>query len=183
VRQVKGVLFVDYVRMLRGLKGVDLRPLLPPEDLALLAERIDPVAWYPMDAFERLGNVILRLVARGDLQAVRMWGRFSVDALRFANKGLVHVGDPIETINRFRVLRSTFFDFSALDVLMLHDDEAHIEVRYHMGDTAEEAAAMQTLGFFERLLEYAGAREVEAGFAERSWAGAARTVLTLHWGM
>lgn len=183
MRQVKGSLFVDYVRMLRGHKGVDWPQLLPPEDVAYLQARIDPGGWYPMDSFERLGNVILRIVARGDLQAVRMWGRFSTDALRFANPGLVAVGDPIETINRFRVLRATFFDFEALDVLMLHDDEAQIAVRYHMGDTAEEAAAMQTLGFFERLLEFAGVREVEARFVERSWAGDARTVLGLHWRM
>lgn len=183
MRQVKGSLFVDYVRMLRGHKGVDWTAYLPPEDLALLSARIDPAGWYPMDSFERLGNVILKFVARGDLQAVRMWGRFSVDALRFANPGLVATGDPIETINRFRVLRATFFDFEALDVLMLHDDEAQIVVRYHMGDLAEEAATMQTLGFFERLLEFSGARDVEAGFAEKSWIGGVRTVLSLHWRM
>ena len=183
MRQVKGTLFVDYVRMLRGHKGVDWTQHLPPEDIAFLQARIDPAGWYPMDSFERLGNVILKLVARGDLQAVRMWGRFSVDALRFGNPGLVANGDPIETINRFRVLRSTFFDFDALDVLMLHDDEAQIVVRYFMGDTAEEAAAMQTLGFFERLLDFAGAREVEATFVERSWADDPRSLLALHWRM
>jgi hypothetical protein len=183
LRQVKGSLFVDYVRMLRGQKGMDWTPHLPPEDIAHLHARIDPAGWYPMDAFERMGNIILRSVARGDLQAVRMWGRFSVDAMRFANPGLVAAGDPIETVNRFRVLRSTFFDFDALDVLMLHDDEAQIVVRYHMGDTAEEAASWQTLGFFERLLEFSGAKDVEARFSERSWAGDARTVLSLHWRM
>jgi hypothetical protein len=183
LRQVKGSLFVDYVRMLRGHKGVDWTAHLPPEDIAFLQARIDPGGWYPMDSFERLGNVILRFVARGDLQAVRMWGRFSVDALRFANPALLAAGDPIETVNRFRVLRATFFDFEALDVLMLHDDEAQIAVRYHMGDMAEEAASMQTLGFFERLLELAGARDIEATFTARSWAGAPRTVLALHWRM
>lgn len=181
MRQVKGTLFVDYVRMLRGQKGVDWALHLPLQDVALLRLHIDPDGWYPMDAFERLGNVILRFVARGDLQAVRMWGRFSVDVLRAANPLLLSPGDPIETINRFRVLRSTFFDFEALEVLMLHDDEAGIVIRYHMGAIAEEAAAMQTLGFFERLLQLAGAHDVEASLSERSWAGDARTVLRLNW--
>ncbi|MBK9034504.1 MAG: hypothetical protein IPL61_25100 [Myxococcales bacterium] len=181
MRQVKGSLFVDYVKMLRGHKGVDWSRHLPPEDMALLAARIDVAAWYPMDSFERLGDQILHHVARGDLQAVRMWGRYSVDVLRAANPMLLAPDDPLETLNRFRVMRATFFDFPALDVLMLHDDEAELEVRFHMGATAEEAAAMQTLGFFERLLELAGARDILARFITRAWRDEPRTVLALHW--
>ena len=181
MRHVKGSLFVDYVRMLRGHKGVDWGQLLPPEDVALLGSRIAPEAWYPMDAFERLGNQILRLVAMHDLQAVRIWGRFSVDALRYAQPALVAAGDPIETLNRFRVLRATFFDFDALAVVLLHDREAELVIRYHMGPEAEEAAAMQTLGFFERLLEVAGATSVRARFRSRAWADEPRTLLALAW--
>lgn len=181
MRHVKGQLFVDYVRMLRGHKNVDWSADLPPEDLELLRARIEPDGWYPMASFERMGNLILLTVAHGDMAAVRMWGRFSVDQLRSANPMLVEPGDPIETLNRFRVLRATFFDFDALEVPMLHDDEAQIVVRYHMGPAAEEAATWQTLGFFERLLEIAGARDIEATIRERVWAGAARTLITLHW--
>jgi hypothetical protein len=181
VRQVKGILFVDYVRMLRGRKDIDWTAHLPAEDLAYLSAHIEPDAWYPMDTFERMGNQILRVVAHGDLQAVRMWGRFSVDTLRAANPLLLSPGDAVETINRFRVLRATFFDFEALEILMLHDDEAQIVIRYHMGMPAEEAAAVQTLGFFERLLELSGAADVEAELKERSWAGSARTLLDLRW--
>lgn len=181
VRQVKGILFVDYVRMLRGHKGVDWAGRLPADDLAYLTAHIDPDGWYPMATFERLGDQILHVVARDDLEAVRMWGRFSVDVLRAKYPMLLAQGDPIETINRFRVLRATFFDFEALEVPMLHDDEAEIVIRYHMGMPAEEAASMQTLGFFERLLELAGATDVSAELRERSWLGDARTLLALRW--
>lgn len=181
MRQVKGILFVDYVRMLRGHKGVDWSTRLPADDLPYLTAHIDPVGWYPMATFERLGNQILHLVARDDLQAVRMWGRFSADALRATQPMLLAHGDPLETINRFRVLRATYFDFDALDVPMLHDEEAEIVIRYHMGMPAEEAAALQTVGFFERLLELAGAKDVDARLRERSWLGDARTLLAMRW--
>lgn len=182
-RRVKGVLFVDYVRMLRSHKGVDWRERLPAEDLPYLQRRIDPAAWYPMATFERMGNQILRFVARGDLVAVRMWGRLSVDPLRAAQPALVAFGDPMETVNRFRVLRSTYFDFDALDVRMLHEDEALLAISYHMGMPAEEAASWQTLGFFERIVELSGAVDVQARFVERSWAGDARTLLAVNWRM
>jgi hypothetical protein len=37
------------------------------------------------------------------------------------------------------------------------------------------------MGFFERLLERAGAKVISARFLERSWAGDARTLLSLAW--
>lgn len=183
MRRVKGILFLDYVRMLRGRKGIDWSVHLPPEDVAHLHASIDPAGWYPMETFERMGNAILRVIARDDLVAVRIWGRYSVDQLAQANPMLLAPGDPIETLNRFRVLRSTFFDFDALELLLLVDESAEVAIHYHMGMPAEEAASVQTMGFFERLLEMSGARGVDARFRQRSWKGDPRTLLALSWRM
>lgn len=181
MRNVRGVLFVDYVRMLRAQKGADWREHLFPEDLPFLRTQIDPDAWYPMATFERLGNQILHRIARDELFPVQMWGRLSAAQLHGANPTLLEENDPVETLERFRVLRATFFDFTALEVPLLHEGEAHVVIRYHMGMPAEEAAAHQTMGFLEGMLELAGAREIRARFAERSWAGDLQTLLLLHW--
>jgi hypothetical protein len=180
-RNVKGVLFSDYVRMLRGHKGVDWSTRLTPEDLVLLRSKIEPNSWYPMESFERMGNAILAEIAHDHLDLVRIWGRLSIDALRAATPDLVAEKDPVETLMRFRVLRSTYFDFEALAIPTLSVGEASVVIRYHMGPTAEEAASYQTMGFFEQLLEVAGATNVYAGFKERSWMGDARTLLELSW--
>ena len=180
-RHVRGVLFLDYVRMLKAQKGVDWRQHLPEQDLLFLAMKIDPEAWYPMATFERMGNQILRTTAQGLLRTVQLWGRFSAGQLRSVHPTLLAPGDPIETLNRFRVMRETFFDFPALEVPILHDEEAQIVVHYHMGMPAEEAAAFQTMGFFEGLLELAGVRDLKATFRERSWAGDSRTLIAITW--
>jgi len=181
MRQVRGVLFVDYVRMLRSQKAVDWSRHLAAEDLPYLQMHIDPGQWYPMATFERMGNAILSTVTRGELFPVQLWGRYSAAQLRAANPMLLAPDDPPETLSRFRVLRQTFFDFEALEVPLLHDDEAHIVIRYHMGMPAEEAAAYQTMGFFEGLLELAGAKDMHAEFQNKSWAGDARTLLVFRW--
>jgi hypothetical protein len=181
MRQVRGVLFVDYVRMLRSQKSVDWNEHLAPEDLPYLRMHIDPGEWYPMAAFERMGNAILATVTRGELFPVQLWGRYSAAQLRAANPMLLAPNNPPETLSRFRVLRQTFFDFDALDVPLLHDDEVHIVVRNYMGMPAEEAAAYQTMGFFEGLLELAGARDVRATFLDKSWDGDPRTLLVIRW--
>jgi len=183
MRQVKGALFADYVRMLRIQKGVDWSQYLPAEDLPYLKSQIVLGDWYPMATFERLGNEILRTLAHGDLEAVRQWGRLSADQLRALHPTLVAPHDPVETLSRFRVLRSTFFDFDAIAIPMLHDDEAQVVIDYGMGATAEEAASFQTLGFFERQLELAGAIDARGRFATRAWQGDPRTLLELKWRM
>jgi len=66
---------------------------------------------------------------------------------------------------------------------MLTDEQAHVHINYYMGPEAEEAASMQTLGFFERQLELAGAKEVGSRWLSRSYAGNAETILELIWTM
>ena len=183
MRHVRGVLFIDYVRMLKSQKGTDWSAHFVAGDLTYLADKLDPAAWYPMDVFERFGNAILAVVARGEMFPVQLWGRYSAAQLRNANPSLLAPNDPIETLARFRVMRETFFDFGALEVPRVEDGEAHVIVRYYMGRPAEEAAAYQTMGFFETLLELAGAQEVRAVFRTKSWAGAAQTLLVLQWQM
>jgi len=181
MRNVRGILFLDYVRMLKAHKGVDFSQHLAPEDLPHLTSRIEPNAWYPMATFERMGNAILRFVANGQLLPVQLWGRMSAAQLRTAHPMLLEPGDPVETLTRFRVMRETFFDFNALEVMMLHEGEAKIIVHYYMGMPAEEAASYQTMGFFEGLLGLAGAKDIFAAFREKSWNGSRRTLLDLRW--
>src|SRR6188472_3042481 len=123
---VKGILFLDYVRMLKAHKGVEWSSFLSPTDLPFLDQQIDITAWYPMETFERMGNAILRFVAGDQLKPVQIWGRFSAAQMRATTPMLLAAGDPVETLNRFKVMRETFFDFSALDVLMMHEGEAQI---------------------------------------------------------
>jgi hypothetical protein len=179
--RVKGTLFVDYVRMLRARSDVDWSKWLQPIDLGYLVQRIDPAAWYPMETFERMGLAILAEVAQGQLEAVRMFGRASVDWLSQTYGTLVASGDPRDTLMRFQVLRRSFFDYSALEIGSICDGEASILVGYEMGPRAEEAACWQTLGFLERLLEMAGANDVRAWFASRAWTGDLVTTVELRW--
>lgn len=174
-------MFLDYVRMLRACKSADYRKTLAPEDLPFLEKTIEPDAWYPMATFERLGNAILAFVANNEMFPVQLWGRYSATQVLRTNPNLIAHGDAVETLNRFRVLRETFFDFPALEVKMLHSEEAQIAIHYHMGMPAEEAAAYQTMGFFEGLLPLAGATEVSGQLRTMSWKGEPQTMLALYW--
>ena len=166
-RHVRGSLFIDYVRMLRAHKGVDWTRHLVTADLAYLDQQIDLGAWYPMASFERMGNAILVEIAGNSLDAVAMWGKITVTQLRALYPGIVAEGDPLETLGRFRVMHSTFFDFEAFTFTEARLGNASIQIQYFMGDTAEEAAAHQAMGFFEAVLSASGATSVWASFSQR----------------
>jgi len=180
-RRVKGTVFVDYVRVLRGRKDVDWSKILKPADLGFLVQRIEPDGWYPMVTFERMGLAILDVIVHDDLEIARGFGRASIDWLCQRHPNLVAPGDPRDSLMRFQVLRRSFFDYPALEIDQISDGEASIHIDYRMSPRAEEAASWQTLGFFERLLEVAGATDVRAWFSSRSWAGDLVTRADLTW--
>jgi hypothetical protein len=180
-RRVRGFLFVDYVRMVRGRKDLSWGRHLLPADLATIAQPIDRDGWYPMEIFERLGLAILDELAKGQLEGVRMWGRFQVQTALKEFPDLLAPGNPRETLMRFRVLSRAFFDYGAVDVVNVEEEAASVAVDYGMSARAEETASTQSLGFFEGLLEAAGAREVVGRFSSSAWGADDATVISLTW--
>ena len=82
---------------------------------------------------------------------------------------------------RFLVLRRSLFDFEALCVLQLCDASASIGVEYGMQPLAEQAAAVQTMGFFEGLIGLAEGGDVHGEFLETSWRGDRQTIIGFSW--
>jgi len=181
VKHVKGILFVDYVRMLRAHKGTQLEDYLQAGDLEYLNQRIDPAGWYPMDVYERMGLAILVEIAGDNLELVRNWGRQTIDELALAQPELFAYADTREAFMRFQVLRQSLFDFPAVRITAIHDGEARLEISYGMSPRAEQAATHQSIGFLQRLLEISGASNPDVRLRARSWDGDDTTVLLVRW--
>jgi hypothetical protein len=183
MRSVRGILFVDYVRMVRA-QGLGATKKLTPEDVALAKQRIDPKGWYPMDAFERMGLAILDGVVGQELESIRMWGRYQVSSVAAQFPEMLHPEEPRETMLRTGVLMSSFFDFPAVEMKSLGDTSASVQIAYGMSEPAERAASWQSMGFFEGLLGMAGAHDIHADFSVMSWhEGQGPTRLELVWSL
>lgn len=180
-KRVKGTLFAEYVRTLRSVKQVDWTAHLQPEDLPYLSQRIDFATWYPMDTYERMGLAIFDVLGQGNLNGVRQFGRHTIETLYDAEPELFEGRDPREIFMRFQVLRQAMFDFKAADVIAVRDGRAVLEIGYGMSPRAEEAASWQSVGFLERLMELAGAKDVEVTLASCSWKGDESTRITVTW--
>lgn len=162
-------------------KDVDWSRLLAPSDLSFLVQKIERTGWYPMESFERMGLAILSEITGGDVEPARAWGSVSVDGISLLHPELIVTGDVRETLMRVQVFRSGFFDFPAVELPEISDEHARVDVQYGMCASAEEAATYQTLGFFARLLEIAGARTPRAELVARAWERAPVSQIALSW--
>jgi hypothetical protein len=167
--------------MIRRRKDVEWSRLLCSMDLEHVRKQIDPDGWYPMEVFERLGEAILMHTESASLNAVRMWGHFSVSTVTQTHPTLIARGDPLESLMRLKVMRASMFDFHAFDIGAASPGHAEILVNYRMGPVAEEAACYQTMGFCEGVLSLAGASDVKAEFRSSSWEGDAQTQISIEW--
>jgi len=183
-KQVKGTLFVDYVRMVKSRKDVDWSKYLNEQDMKILDElgRVLPSSWYPFDTFERMGIGAFHEIGGGDLEAIRRWGQVSTDQLVKVYKGLVQPGDPIGSAEKFNVFRAGFFSFPGVELELFPDDnKIKLYVFFSQNEQAAEAQAFQAFGAIERLIDLAGARDIKHTFVARIWDGAPKTILEITW--
>jgi CheY-like chemotaxis protein len=167
-RAVRGVLFIDYVKMLRSIDAHE-SPLLKSEDLGFLTERLDPMAWYPMESFERFGVLLLEQLVGTETDSIRLWGRSQIARMVRRFPQLKEGKGPRAAFEQMQQLMGELFGFECVVVESFTDAEAKVRVSYGMSERAEEAAVWQTMGFFEELLTTNGAhsalgRRVEGGF-------------------
>lgn len=176
------MLYVDYVRMLRRVP--DWQRALPAEVVAAVGARVDIERWYPMSQFEQLGLTILDHVVQGDVDAIRRWGRASVQSVLPHFPGLVAEGEPRESLMRFQNFFLALFDYPSVRVEDLNDEEGLFIIEWGMSPRAEEAATWQAIGFFEGLVTAAGGHGVETKLFERSWlSGGPHTAFALSWSL
>jgi len=173
-------LLADYVRIIRR-QVPGWRELVSPEDRAHIETRVELDGWYPMDAFERLGLVVLKHVVGGETDAIRLWGRSQVHTALQALPELANPEDPRDSVMRFQNYLASLFDFAVVTVLGVDDEATQLEIDYGMSAVSEECATWQTIGFFEELLTASGGHQVVSALQTRRWAGDEKTTVELSW--
>ncbi len=181
-KQVKGSLFVEYVRMIKKHKHIKWDEYLTPHEMGLLDEIILSSQWYPYEIFRQYGAAIFREIAGGKPQVACAWGNEAMDRLAELYKdNLVEEGGPVTSLRRFKALTQNFFNFNSFEIAIHGDNHVEIAIDPAFGEEAVQGYSYQMLGSFQRLVELSGANEVQADFASKSWEGDPQTVMVFRW--
>ncbi len=181
-KTIKGVIFADYVRMIKSRKDISWDGYLLPEDKPYFEQRISESEWYPFKTLERMSVAIVKEIAREDMEVIKSWGKASLDRLSELNQSLVSANQPMESLMRFKVLRGSLFNFEPVKLVQVSEEHARLEMNYGMAELAEKSAAYHTLGYIERLLELSGASQIDYKMKGKAWEGDPATTLEVTWG-
>lgn len=148
---------MDYVRMIRANKDKEWGKYLTEEDWEIINGRVLPSVWYPLETFRRTGMATFHVLAGGDLEKVRAWGRISMEQLaKGIYKSVLSEPDPMRALERIVLLRQQFFSFSDMIFERLEDKHARVWLEYPPEEEGAEPYATQLAGGFERIIELAG---------------------------
>jgi len=100
--RVKGSMMMFVVKGVRpaGVEHFDL--LINDDDRAFLNQRILPINWYPFDSYKRLFDSLVAVVARGNSQTIRQWGRdYGSTILQGVYQSTIAPGDPFRSLMNY----------------------------------------------------------------------------------
>jgi len=180
-RYVKGSLIVDYVKMIRSNPKLAWAEQLTPQELEQVNQMILPGSWYPLEFFQRIGLATFKLIAKGNLQVIRLFGRASADRMNAENPGLISVGRARDTLRKYRLIQDRLYSFKPVQT----DDLApqHLLVHtYSLPNETEAKLIMEIVsGTMERLIELSGGRNIQIRLIEAAWEGAGQNTLEVTW--
>ena len=178
--RVKGTILLDFVKTVKADKSGVYDGLLGEEDLKIIKQRILPSNWYPYETYKHLFSAVVEVLAHGDMDTVRQWGRIYGEAIvTGVYKGIIKEGEPMESLKKYGTYIKNLFDSAEIIIQPVGDTEAIIitrgfepgfEPQYHM-----------MAGWIERTLELCGAEEIKIEFIGRSWMGDPETRFSMSW--
>ena len=181
-RHVKGTMLADMVRMIRANKDRNWDLYLEEGDWEIVNSQIYPTKWYPLGCYQRLGYATFKVLAGGDLEAVRLSGQMRGKKL-FSEvySSAIAVRDPARALNHFVKIYSSLFDFSTIECEQVGPKHVIVRHDYDPDDEANTPYCFQLMGYFDALIEMTGGSNQRIELTSKQWEGSPATVFDICW--
>lgn len=168
MRKVKGAAFMNFAKVIRADKSGVYNKYLKEDDLELINRKIQPINWYPYDAYKRCFNAVFEVAGKNNPDNLKEWGRLYCEKiLNDFFKITIKQGNPLEYIKRIPVYIQNFYDFGNTTVTVENPQSAILELYDYDPDFVPFYIFMH--GWFQRVVELCGAQNVKCQFVEKSW--------------
>jgi hypothetical protein len=178
--QVKGSIFIPWVKGVRGDKSGACDRYLNDQDRKIISGRILASSWYPYDTYRRCVEAVSKEVAKDNMDIIRGWGRDFVDKeYKDIYKNLFSETDPRKAMKSRKLMYKTLYDSIRVDLEEISETEYILSFKGVEPDFKSFFA--MAIGVMERGLELNGARGLKAEFIDKSWNGAHQTRIRFSW--
>jgi hypothetical protein len=112
-KNVKGVVILDLVKVIKAFKDIPWEDYLESEDMEIVKSMVIPTAWYSAESFQRMALAVWEHVSKKDENVVREWARGAMKGLlEGPYRPHLERGDPFAATEKFLDLRRGLFSFS-----------------------------------------------------------------------
>lgn len=170
----------DYVRQSHGNDSLQrIFSELPPEARSRVQSSNIATTWLPVRYYDAVLRTIDRFLGRGDGSIANVLGAAAAEHdLPGSLRAFLHVATPSMAAERIPLLWRIYHSGGHLEIEP-GTNSCQIEVVDLVPDTFLHAMAMA--GFYKKMLELAGARDVAATLLSSRGRGEPRTVTSLRW--
>ena len=160
VRGLSASLAVKYLKKNFGDDGfASILESLEPQDRELFKGMMNPMGLYSAKAFINLINAADKLFGKGDYAVCRQIGRFEAEeAFGGLYKVFLELGNPHFVIKRAPLAWRTLNDAGDLEIEQTGDKYVKGKVTDY--PDSDKGFCWNLLGYFERVLEMSGAKNV-----------------------
>lgn len=170
--KMKGSLMIGFVRFFKSLKNEKLNAYLNDEDRKILQERLLQFIWYPGETARHIIKALFEVVAQGNPESSRQWGKFSaLEVVPTIYKNFLKPGDPFESLKSFRRIFLTFMDLKGLIVAEEKPGLGKLYILDPGDDPIIVPFVYMMTGFIEGVLELAGAKEINCAIKREAYEG------------
>jgi hypothetical protein len=186
--QVKGVLlnaWVEFLGKRYGEKAVaDAIQKLGAEDRALLSSPFLPSSWYSYDTLHSLRSLTRSLMKPGEKRLSLDIGRAMAEYVFTGVYKTFLVQDPVKQVEKFSWIGDFFFqEARKLESQFSSETSCLVRYRYEKGASPTTAICESLVGFWSRLIELSGAKDVKASHTKCIAKQADCCEFTFEWSM
>jgi hypothetical protein len=174
--KVKGMLIGAFANMITADNKEKINKWLDDEDRELLLGSFFASSWYPFGTYRHLFDAIASVIAQDDEKTIYQWGYYYSKKLMTGTYRAMFVPNaPLKSIEKNMHLESLFFDFGNVEMKVTGEKSFEIHINGFPRDFKN--LYLLKRGWYVRLLEMAGAENIESHFISKSWQGAPSTII------
>ena len=155
------MLAMDYVR--EGFGQVELKQVmdkLSPEDKIFISKKIVPLSWVPAPVLSHLMEAVDIVLGKKDFYLCREIGRYQAEkGINSFYQMFIRAGNPSFALKRAPSFWRSLHDEGELVIEITGERSVRARVLHY--PDAGKAFCNSLIGYFERVLEMSGAKDVE----------------------
>jgi len=179
---VRGLLLIRNVKQIRAYKNGDFDKYLTEKDKKIINQTIIDEFWYDYSIFKNTFNAIDKVIAKGDVEIWKNWGRMGGKETKMNEYKLAIIpGNPKKTLEKFSRLRKLYYNFGSIKIE--ESSDSHLIIYFEDFDPDFKIYYYFAQGWLEKFIEQSVGSIITSKILSKSWREDPHTKILFSWSL